>query len=42
VPPQLALKDPSPARDLFMIRALADLTLPASANEIFYWHSDHF
>lgn len=42
VPPQLELTDPSPARDVFMVRALADVTLPEKAEDVFYWHSDHF
>jgi len=42
VPPQVELKDPSPARDLFMVRPLADVALPESADDIFYWHSDYF
>jgi predicted N-acetyltransferase YhbS len=42
VPPQLDLIDRSPAKDLFMIRPLADVPVPKSAEEIFYWHADHF
>jgi GNAT superfamily N-acetyltransferase len=42
VPPQLELADPSPSRDLFMLRPLAEVELPASAADVFYWHSDYF
>jgi predicted N-acetyltransferase YhbS len=42
VPPQLDLIDRSPAKDLFMIRPLADVPIPRSAQDAFYWHSDHF
>jgi hypothetical protein len=36
------LTDRSTARDLFMVRKLADVALPEKADDIFYWHSDHF
>lgn len=42
VPPQLRLVDPVPARDLLMLRPLADLVLPARAADVFYWRSDYF
>jgi GNAT superfamily N-acetyltransferase len=42
VPPQLELTDQSPSRDLFMIRPLADVSLPERAEDVFYWHSDYF
>jgi GNAT superfamily N-acetyltransferase len=42
VPPQLELTAPSPARDLFMIRALGEVDVPSRAEELFYWHSDAF
>ncbi len=42
VPPQVALTDRSAARDVFMVRPLADVALPARAEDVFYWHSDYF
>jgi GNAT superfamily N-acetyltransferase len=42
VPPQVQLVDRVPARDIFMLRPLADLTSPALAEEVFYWRSDYF
>jgi hypothetical protein len=42
VPPQLALTDRGDARDLFMVRPLADAVVPSSADEVFYWRSDFF
>jgi hypothetical protein len=42
VPPQLRLARPVPSRDLFMVRALADVKLPERADDVFYWRSDYF
>jgi GNAT superfamily N-acetyltransferase len=42
VPPQIQLSDRSLPKDLFMVRPLSDVTIPKTAGEIFYWHSDHF
>lgn len=42
VPPQLELGDRSDARDVFMVRALADVPLPARTEDVFYWRSDYF
>jgi hypothetical protein len=42
VPPQLALTDRGDARDLFMVRALADVEPPVTADDVFYWRSDYF
>lgn len=42
VPPQLELADPSPARDVFMVRPLADVSMPEKVEDVFYWHGDHF
>ena len=42
VPPQLSLADRSAARDVFMVRRLADVPMPLSAEDVFYWHSDYF
>jgi hypothetical protein len=43
VPPQVELVERSPARDLLMVRALADnVALPTKGEDVFYWHSDHF
>jgi GNAT superfamily N-acetyltransferase len=42
VPPQVSLTDKAPARDLFMIKPLADVPMPERAEDVFYWHSDYF
>ena len=42
VPPQLELTDRIESRDLFMVRPLADIALPSSADDVFYWRSDSF
>jgi GNAT superfamily N-acetyltransferase len=42
VPPQLQLRDRSDARDVFMIRPLADVPMPAKAEDVFYWRGDFF
>lgn len=42
VPPQVRLADVTPSRDLFMVKALADVRPPATADEVFYWRSDSF
>jgi GNAT superfamily N-acetyltransferase len=42
VPPQLALTKRTGARDVLMIRALADVMVPAAPEEVFYWRSDFF
>jgi GNAT superfamily N-acetyltransferase len=42
VPPQLELRDRIDARDVFMVRALADVPMPRTADDVFYWRSDFF
>ena len=42
VPPQLALSDRTDPADVFMLRPLADVPLPRSADDVFYWRSDFF
>ena len=42
VPPQLELTDRIDARDLFMVRPLADVAMPTTADDVFYWRSDYF
>ena len=42
VPPQLELTDRGNARDLFMVRPLADVAMPETADDVFYWRSDYF
>lgn len=42
VPPQLELTDRIDARDLFMVRPLAEVPMPATADDVFYWRSDYF
>jgi GNAT superfamily N-acetyltransferase len=42
VPPQLELTDRSNSRDVFMLRPLADVALPETADDVFYWRSDYF
>jgi predicted N-acetyltransferase YhbS len=42
VPPQLTLSRRTDPKDIFMLRALADVRLPSRADEVFYWRSDYF
>jgi GNAT superfamily N-acetyltransferase len=42
VPPQVSLIDRAPAHDLFMVKPLADVPMPETAEDVFYWHSDYF
>jgi GNAT superfamily N-acetyltransferase len=42
VPPQLELTDRVDARDIFMVRPLADVAMPERADDVFYWRSDYF
>ncbi len=42
VPPQIRLTDRSAPKDLFMVRPLADIAMPKTADDVFYWHADHF
>jgi GNAT superfamily N-acetyltransferase len=42
VPPQVTFTDRSAARDVFMVRPLADVAMPEKAEDVFYWHSDYF
>ncbi len=42
VPPQLQLTDRVEARDIFMVRPLADVPMPVTADDVFYWRSDYF
>jgi GNAT superfamily N-acetyltransferase len=42
VPPQVRLTERIPARDLFMIRPLADMPMPERNEDVFYWRSDYF
>jgi len=42
VPPQLELRDRSEPRDIFMVCPLADVAVPRTADEVFYWRSDYF
>jgi GNAT superfamily N-acetyltransferase len=42
VPPQISVTDRSAARDVFMVRPLADVAMPEKAEDVFYWHSDYF
>ena len=42
VPPQLALSDRGPSRDLFMVRPLADVAMPERVEDLLYWRSDYF
>jgi hypothetical protein len=36
------LTDRAQAHDLFMVKALADVPMPETAADVFYWHSDYF
>jgi GNAT superfamily N-acetyltransferase len=42
VPPQITLTGTSAACDVFMVRPLADVSMPEKGEDVFYWHSDHF
>src|SRR5262245_22986350 len=42
VPPQLELRDRTDPVDVFMMCPLADVAMPRSADEVFYWRSDYF
>jgi GNAT superfamily N-acetyltransferase len=42
VPPQIQLTDRSAPNDLFMVKPLSDVALPQTAEDVFYWHADHF
>ena len=42
IPPQLRLENRVPARDIFMMRPIADVRIPLRAEEVFYWRSDYF
>ena len=42
VPPQITLTDRSSPHDIFMLRPLADVAIPEKAEDVLYWHSDHF
>jgi GNAT superfamily N-acetyltransferase len=42
VPPQVSLTERSDPHDIFMVRPLAGLPMPQQADDVFYWHSDHF
>jgi GNAT superfamily N-acetyltransferase len=42
VPPQIQLVDASAPKDLFMVRPLSDTAMPQAADDVFYWHADHF
>lgn len=41
-PPQIRLTGRVPARDIFMLRPIANIQIPARADEVFYWRSDYF
>jgi len=42
VPPQVRLVNQIAARDVFMLRPIADVRIPSRAEEVFYWRSDYF
>ena len=42
VPPQIQLTDRSAPKDLFMVRPSSNVTMANTADDIFYWHADHF
>jgi GNAT superfamily N-acetyltransferase len=42
VPPQVRLLNRVPARDIFMLRPIADLRIPSREEDVFYWRSDYF
>ena len=42
VPPQIRLTNRIPARDIFMLRPIANVGIPSRPEEVFYWRSDYF
>jgi GNAT superfamily N-acetyltransferase len=42
VPQQIRLTNRVPARDVFMLRPLANVGIPSRAGDVFYWRSDYF
>ena len=42
LPPQVRLVNRIPARDIFMLRPIANVGIPSRAEEVFYWRSDYF
>ena len=42
VPPQVRLENRVPARDIFMLRPIAEVRIPSRAEDVFYWRSDYF
>jgi GNAT superfamily N-acetyltransferase len=42
VPPQCELVNRTDATDLFMVRPLANIPMPARVEDVFYWRSDYF
>jgi GNAT superfamily N-acetyltransferase len=42
VPQQVQLARRTDARDIFMVRPLAAVDLPTSADDVFYWRADYF
>ena len=42
VPPQVQLVDRSVPKDIFMVKPLGDAAMPKTADDVFYWHADHF
>jgi len=42
VPPQLELRDRTDPVDVFMVCPLADVAMPRTADDVFYWRSDYF
>jgi GNAT superfamily N-acetyltransferase len=42
VPPQVRLLNHVPARDIFMLRPIANVRIPSRAEDVFYWRSDYF
>jgi GNAT superfamily N-acetyltransferase len=41
-PPQIQLTDRSAPKDVLMVRPLSDVEMPKTADDVFYWHADHF
>ena len=42
IPPQIELTDFTDPRDLFMVRALANVEVPSRPEDVFYWRIDTF
>jgi len=42
VPPQVRIAARVPAKDVLMVRPLAEIGAPLRPEDVFYWRSDYF